>query len=120
MGPLSSGCLIQVGYLIEVTTNTGLTVYANYGTFIWVLFFVCVCVCLYFFFFFFRILYIVFQDVCHIYQVVLGHRKSSPEPRMTMMIVWCFTSLSILFKSYRDDKSDDEMLIVMKCCAVMS
>ena len=26
MGQLSSGCLIQVGCLIEVTTNTGLTV----------------------------------------------------------------------------------------------
>ena len=26
-GQLSSGCLIQVGCLIEVTTNTGLTVY---------------------------------------------------------------------------------------------
>ena len=27
LGQLSSGCLIQVGCLIEVTTNTGLTVY---------------------------------------------------------------------------------------------
>ena len=26
LGQLSSGCLIQVGCLIEVTTNTGLTV----------------------------------------------------------------------------------------------
>ena len=28
-GQLSSGCLIQVGCLIEVTTNTGLTVYST-------------------------------------------------------------------------------------------
>ena len=31
LGQLSSGCLIQVGCLIEVTTNTGLTVYATFN-----------------------------------------------------------------------------------------
>ena len=33
MGQLSSGCLIQVGCLIEVTTNTGLTVFEEIPNF---------------------------------------------------------------------------------------
>ena len=37
-----------------------------------------------------------------------------------MMIVWCFTSLSTLLKSYGDnEKGHDEMLCAMKCHTVM-